>query len=194
MARSRKGEKKRNRDRWSTLLATRLPWLLIVPLGFAIPAIASQNPHEVERVYSQSIYPAVRTVLSAVSSLFSFSLAELLLIIAVLSIAAVVIIRLIQLVFRKIRVVRFFRTIFGLAILGGVLLNTFYFTWGINHFRPRLNELMNLSQADNSVEQLSFMCEVLSNDAAEIRKNLYEDSEGVFALKDGPDTHFEHAI
>lgn len=162
MARSRKGEKKRNRDRWSTLLATRLPWLLIVPLGFAIPAIASQNPHEVERVYSQSIYPAVRTVLSAVSSLFSFSLAELLLIIAVLSIAAVVIIRLIQLVFRKIRVVRFFRTIFGLAILGGVLLNTFYFTWGINHFRPRLNELMNLSQADNSVEQLSFMCEVLS--------------------------------
>lgn len=147
-----------------------------------------QNPHEVERVYSQAIYPAVRTALSAVSSLFSFSLAELLLIIAVLSIAAVVIIRLIQLVFRKIRVVRFFRTIFGLAILGGVLLNTFYFTWGINHFRPRLNELMNLSQADNSVEQLSFMCEVLSNDAAEIRKNLYEDSEGVFALKDGPDT------
>lgn len=191
MARSRKGEKKRNRDRWSTLLATRLPWLLIVPLGFAIPAIASQNPHEVERVYSQSIYPAVRTALSAVSSLFSFSLAELLLIIAVLSIAAVVIIRLIQLVFRKIRVVRFFRTIFGLAILGGVLLNTFYFAWGINHFRPRLNELMNLSQADNSVEQLSFMCEVLSNDAAEIRKNLYEDSEGVFALKDGPDTHFD---
>ena len=50
---------------------------------------------------------------------------------------------------------------------------------------------MNLSQADNSVEQLSFMCEVLSNDAAEIRKNLYEDSEGVFALKDGPDTHFD---
>lgn len=107
MARSRKGEKKRNRDRWSTLLATRLPWLLIVPLGLAIPAIASQNPHEVERVYSQSIYPAVRTALSAVSSLFSFSLAELFLIIAVLSIAAVVIIRLIQLVFRKIRVVRF---------------------------------------------------------------------------------------
>lgn len=58
-------------------LIKKLPWLLVIPLGFFLPRIAANSPWEVERMYSRGAYPVISRIISGFTGLFGFSAAEL---------------------------------------------------------------------------------------------------------------------
>ena len=59
----------------------RLPILvLLAAAGMFAPKLLSSCPQQTERIYSRAIYPVISRVLGAASSIFPFSVAEVLII------------------------------------------------------------------------------------------------------------------
>lgn len=161
-------------------IAFSLPWLVLIPIGLFLPQVLQKHSADVERYYSNGIYPVIKSIIAAVTSLFSFSIAELLLYGLILILPAIAIIKLFLAAFRRIpwhRVVSYLITI---GITGGLLLNMFYLTWGCNYFRAPLSERMELSIEARSVEELTTLCTWLASDAAVLREKLPETTEDVF--------------
>ncbi len=130
-------------------LKYRFPWWLILPLlaivTFMLTETASKHPAVVEKFYTGRIYPITATVLSALSSLFPFSLGDL---------------------FYGVLVLFPFLLLF-LALnkklswkrSGKILLNclaavyiSFYFLWGFNYFRYNLNERLSIPEQKTDSE------------------------------------------
>lgn len=129
-------------------------WLIIpimAILCFALTLLAAHNPAFVEKWYSQGLYPVLSGILSAISSRFPFSLADLfyVLLLALLPILIVL------LAFRKISLR--FTGKFVLNIVALVYL-LFYLFWGLNYFRQDLNTRLGITtSATNKYEFLEVM-------------------------------------
>ena len=127
---------------------SRFRWLLfplLALLTFALTEILNKHPHWTEQVYSRSIYPAIASVLSSISSGVPFSLDDLfylMLVIFFLSVLALLLIRKIS--WKK--AAKWILVTTALAYTG------FYFLWGFNYFRQDLNTRLHLdiSQTDSS--------------------------------------------
>ncbi len=118
----------------------RFRWLLfplLALLTFALTEILHKQPHWTEQVYSRSIYPAIASFLSTISSLVPFSLDDLfylVLVLFVLSLLALLLIK--KLTWKKAA-----KWILITAALG---YSGFYFLWGFNYFRQDLNTRLHL--------------------------------------------------
>ena len=161
-------------------LALRLPFLLLLPLGFFLPRFFAGRVDWIETVYCARIYPAMRSVLSALTGWFSFSLAEWLLYALVIGAALLLLVQLVRAVCRRIPLHRFLRALLSVCIAGGVLLNLFYFTWGLCYFRQPLASRMELPIEARSVDELASLTELLARRAAALRPQVSEDAGGVF--------------
>ena len=81
----------------------RLPILvLLAAAGMFAPKLLSSCPHQTERIYSRAIYPVISRVLGAASSIFPFSVAEVLIISVGTLLAVTLVVRLFKLVFSKL--------------------------------------------------------------------------------------------
>lgn len=159
----------------------RLPWLLLIPLGFLLPSIAAGNPALVERVYSQGIYPVVAAVLGFVSALApTVSLAELVLYGLLIAIPTLLVLRLVQLFHRRIPPVRFVGFLLSLGIFAGAMLSGFYLLWGFHYFRPTLGTLLSLDVRERPVEELEALTKELALAANALRAQVPEE-DGLFA-------------
>lgn len=141
----------------------------------------------VEKVYSGKIYPVIAKILSAVSSVVSFSVAETAVIILAVLFILIFIIRLCKLAFGKIlkrhlNRVKFISFLISLGIFAGVMLNLFYCLWGFNNYRMKLADSMQLDVKPRSVDELAYACEDLAGKAAALRKIADEDDEGVYTI------------
>ena len=125
--RNRASEKSRDKDRklsWGHFF-TRLPLLLLIPLGLLLPQIAKSSPEKVETVYSRSIYPVVSRIVGFVSSLVPTSLAEILIVGVSVLLVVMLLVRVLSLVFGKFRNrrrnrMKFFNYILTLGIIAGL--------------------------------------------------------------------------
>src|SRR5512133_786867 len=95
--------------------------------------LAIRNSGFVEHYYSGGIYPFIARLFSSFSKLFPFSLWD----IFWLLIITIVIIGLILVVFRKVETGRYLLRTFQLIAL---LYTFFYFVWGYNYFRPKVDK------------------------------------------------------
>lgn len=163
----------------------RLPWLLLIPLGFLLPTIASTSAQSVERVYSSAIYPVISSALSAFTGLFGFSVGEFFVYFVVLGTALTIILSLTLTILKRIPLVRFIAILITLLIIAGILLNLFYILWGFNYMRPSLYTLMDMKNEFHPVKALERLCIQLVNKANELRPYLVEDEHGVFMLSGG---------
>ncbi len=162
----------------------RLPWLLLLPLGFLLPQIAPSFPWAAEW-YARQIYPVVSSILSLISAIFPFSLAEIL-IYALLGSLAVILLAYIGLcIARRIPLIKLISLLITLGIAAGALLNAFYFLWGFNYFRPSLYTLLQLPVQERPSEELALLCQELTVEAIALRQQVSEDEEGVFMLAEG---------
>lgn len=161
-------------------LLLRLPWLLLLPLGLLLPRLFAAQSAWVEQVYVPAIYPAIRAALTALTGWFPFSLAEFLLYALVAGVPLLLVVQGVRALARRIPATRFFSTLLSLCILGGVLVNLFYATWGLLYFREPLSKRMGLSVEARPVEELAALTECLARHAAALRELVEEDAAGVF--------------
>jgi len=169
----------------------KLPWLLLIPLGFLLPQLAATSPWAVERWFSRGIFPVINGALGRFFGLFPFSVAEWLLYILVVGIPLLIIVQLIRWFLKKIHWSRILNLFLSLAIAAGAMLNFFYLAWGFNYSRPSTAELLGLNVTERPVEQLSTLCFSLAEEAVKLREQVAEDENGVFTLPEGYRHYFK---
>ena len=187
--RSRKSRQRLQKDKytWKHQLL-KLPFLLILILGLLVPTfMKNADAAGVEKVYSGKIYPVIAKILSAISSVVSFSVAEAAVLILAVLLILIFVIRLCKLAFgkvlkRHINRVKFISFLISLGIFAGVMLNLFYCLWGFNNYRMKLADSMQLDVKPRSVDELAYACEDLAGKAAALREIVNEDDEGVYTI------------
>ena len=177
---------RRDKYTWTHQLF-RLFWLALIPLGLLLPKLCSGHAADIELTYSRKIYPAIAKVLSAISSAFSFSLAEVLLISAAVIIAAILVFRIFAVIFGKLHKrhrnrIKLVSFLISVGIFAGVMINLFYGLWGLNHFRLPAEYTFGLSVREYSTAELSEAYEYLIGEAAALREQVSEDENGVFTV------------
>ena len=150
-------------------------------LGFSWPRMLAGHSAWVEHKYSQGIYQSIRRVISAVTSVVPFSIAEFFLYLILITAVLTFIVRVFELLFRKIRFSWLIGPFASFLLAGGILLNLFYVTWGFNYFREPLAQRMELSITARSVDELEAFVVRTAAEAQLLRDTLQEDEEGVFA-------------
>ncbi len=156
----------------------------LIILGFSWPRLLAGQGAWIERYYSEGIYQHIRRVISALTSLVPFSIAEFVLYGLVIGVAATILTRLIQLLFRKIRFSRMVGSIVSILLTGGIIINLFYVTWGFNYFREPLAQRMELPVSARSIDELEAFVIRTAVEAQLLRETLTENEEGVFDPKE----------
>lgn len=126
-----------------------LKWVILPSLAiicFIITEILSRNPESVEQYYSQGIYPHIAIILSAISSIFPFSIDD----IFYLALLLIPVMLIVLLLFK--------RTTFKFS--GKLILNLlssiyilFYILWGFNYFRPNVNQRLGIHEEEKNKEE-----------------------------------------
>jgi len=164
----------------AVIIARFLSAAALIFLGLSWPRLLAGKSAWVERVYSEGVYLFIRRIISAVTSLVPFSIAEFLLYVIVISVALLFITRLIQLFFAQNGFARLMRSLASILLTGGIVLNLFYLTWGFNYFREPLAQRMELTVTSRSVDELEAFVRKTAAEARALRKTLPENEQGVF--------------
>ncbi|MFA5330466.1 MAG: DUF3810 domain-containing protein [Prolixibacteraceae bacterium] len=113
-------------------------WLALVTFG--LTELFSRFPKATELLYSQTLFPAIATLLSFISKWVSFSADD-----AFYALLAMFLVILFILVFlRKIKFGRFLLIIVQTLAIVYIL---FYWFWGFNYFRSGINERLEIAKA-----------------------------------------------
>jgi len=185
-------QEKLEQTKWSAgvVIARILSAIALLALGLSWPRLLSGKTAWIERVYSEGVYPWIRRLISAVTRVVPFSIAEFLLYGIVISIALLLLIRLIQLVFTRNGFARLMRSLASILLAGGIVLNLFYVTWGFNYFREPLAKRMELTITSRSVDELEAFVRKTATEARELRATLHENADGVFEPEESRGTLF----
>jgi len=131
--------KKQNRQKFTPLLISAVALLGVI-------LIFSRNT-ALSEWYMQHIYPAVATVLSALSGLFPFSIYDLFVIAAILYPIKLIL-------FVIIRRTSFKKLLYSLVRFVTILVAWFYFAWGIAYFREDFYGKNNLKETPFDTKNL----------------------------------------
>lgn len=118
---------------------TALPiWLALATFG--LTELLSRFPKATETVYSQTLYPAIASILSFMSKWVSFSVGD-----AFYALLVVFLIVLFILVF--LRKIKFGRFLLIVVQTLAIVYSLFYWFWGFNYFRSGINERLEIAKA-----------------------------------------------
>lgn len=171
-------------------LACLIPAVLAAALFFGL----RHAPFLAEYVFARGVFRALSGPLDGISSLYPWSLAELLLVLAL-----PLLIGLTVLVIRRLRRSRHRRKTAGRLLRAGLLtlssvLLLYMLMHGNNYYRTPLPELMGFSAAqDGTADELKAICEELVLRANETRAALPEDEDGCAALPESLSATLKHA-
>ena len=165
-------------------LLKKLPWLLLIPLGFILPRLAASSPWSVEHMYSRGAYPVISGTISAVTGLFGFSVAEIFVCAVILCVLFLLIRNTVRLAAKRQSATSFISFVLSLCIFAGAMLNLFYVAWGFNYSRLTLYQLMELEVKQRPDSELQQLCFTLADRAAKLRSAVPEDENGVFYIAD----------
>ena len=172
------------KDTTKKVLLKKMPWLLLIPLGFLLPRLAANSPWTVEKLFSQGAYPVISRIISAFTGLFGFSVAEAFVCAVILGVLFLLIRNIVLLAVKKQSFMRFFSFMLSMFIFAGAMLNLFYVTWGFNYSRPTLYQLMELEVKQRPDSELQQLCFTLADRAARLRTEVPQDENGVFYIAD----------
>src|ERR1700744_2511702 len=134
-------------------LVKRFITIAVLMLAIFLLMLLAGHPQTVERVYSKGFYPWVCRILHPFFNLFPFSVGDVvyILVTGYLIYAAVQITRL--LLKREWR--RVVDLFLGLTIGLETAILIFYVFWGMNYFRPSMNEQLHLTDTAYTTQQLA---------------------------------------
>ena len=153
--------------------------LLLIPFGLLLVFISSRNPASVESIYSAVLYPPIGRLLSGVTGIFPFSLAEIIVFsvpVAFISYTVVFLVRLTA--ERNGRLLIFLKYITALSVLISITFFSFIGIWGLNYYRMPFASIAGLDVQPASLPELESLCSDLIQKANSLRASVSVDSKG----------------
>ncbi|NLY54823.1 MAG: DUF3810 domain-containing protein [Firmicutes bacterium] len=147
-------------------------------LAFGLNYVAPRMPVWVEHIYARLLYPPIGRLLSSLTSILPFSLAEALVII----LPFLLLYGLIK-AWRRPRLwLRYLERLFSYALLAYI---GFTLLWGLNYHRQPLALSLALPLQPSTPEVLASLCADLLDRANELRQQVAEDANQVMTLPGG---------
>ncbi|MBQ9939661.1 MAG: DUF3810 domain-containing protein [Oscillospiraceae bacterium] len=198
---SKLSTQKKNRSAGRIWLSA-LPCLLLTPIGLLLTYLSTINAALTEKLWSSSVYPIIAQVVTAVTGLFPFSVAEAIIVFGGISLIISVIVFIVKLVRCKnqpalestdgdetpapsVRTARlrlcsrYFSVLLSIVSVGYFM---FVLMGGINYNRLTFSHYSGLEVRKSSVEELTALCTYLAETTNELRQHVTEDENGVFVL------------
>lgn len=162
----------------------RIYLLVLIPIAFLLTFVAKRNSYFAEQIFAKHIYKWISQIISTITSIFPFSLAEILIVTLPVIFLIIFIKFLIGLLVEKsTRKERLFKGILNLLCIGSVMFFLFTILAGLNYYRYSFGVYSNLEIVDSSVEELYLLSESLAIQANELRAQIpIIDESGVFQL------------
>lgn len=164
----------------------RIYLLVLTPISLALVLLAKKSSFFAEQIYARHIYRWISQILSTITGLLPFSLAEVL----VVSLPVIVIIIFIRFTLKVIfdkekRKENLLKGLLNVLCSFSVLLFSFTLLAGLNYYRYSFGAYANLEVRKSGVDELYLLTESLAYKANELREQITSmDDEGVFRLSE----------
>lgn len=158
--------------------------ILLFPLSLMIIILAKQSSFFAEEIFSKRIYRVISVVISRITGIFPFSVAEILLLLMPIGLTVLMIFFILHLIKEKGRR----KLIIGKAIINTLCaFSIIYFLYVIacqvNYYRYPFKYYSNLQVQESSEEELFALCMSLAERTNSLRlQTTAEDELGVFQL------------
>lgn len=156
----------------------------LLPVSYLLIVLAKKNRYFAEEIYAKHIYRWISQIISAVTGLFPFSIAELI----VITLPIILLVVLLRFMIGLLRnnehwEIRLGKGLLNVLCAGSVVLFLFVLLCGINYYRCNFSTYSNLVIQDSSVEELYALTKSLAIEANELRtQTTAVDENGVFKL------------
>ena len=155
---------------------------LLTPVGLLLIHLARGNAEEVEHLYSRGFYHGMATVLTALTGRVPFSVMEVIL----LLLGAAALVFLVLWIREAIRQkgrwwLVCLKRLWIIVSAASAVFFWFILTGDLNYYRIPVGQSLGLQTEATDVKTLRSLCHLLAGQAAELRPQCEEDSEGVFA-------------
>ncbi|MBV7271512.1 DUF3810 domain-containing protein [Clostridium sp. PL3] len=138
------------------------------------------HPQIVEKYYSNSINKLTRQVLSFITGIFPFSVAEFLVFFLIILLILILITLII-----KIRRGGFLEQLLNIIVYLSVLYILFMLLWGFNYNRLSFDKIAGLKIQKSSEKELYNLCDSLIKRSNTLRVRVKENSQGVMEISGG---------
>lgn len=150
-------------------------------IGLIIFVLSAHFPHTTEEIYSSFLYKIISRSLSGLTSVFPFSLAEIIIVLLVIVITVYTFRFGFYFIQRKeLKLLK--RYFLNLITAVGIIYLAFQLLWGLNYNRARLNETLYLDTKEPTQEELVNLCQILISRANNLRKDLNENADSIMKL------------
>lgn len=157
--------------------------ILLLPLGIFLSQLSIIFPPFIEKFYSSFFYKIIATVLSSVTGLLPFSIAEFLIISFVAFTVWYFLKTILNLYKLKNKRLLILKTlVINVFSVVGLIYFSFQLLWGFNYQRLTLNKILQLDAHKSSSKELSELCLDLINRSNTLRKDINENDQGVMKL------------
>jgi hypothetical protein len=175
-------------EKMSKSMKVKLSIVLLVPLIMLLNTISKRYPQFIETYYSSLLNKVIIRVLSLITEIFPFSLAEFF----VFTLIIILIILFIVILF-SIRKKKFIQSVINLAAYLSLLYILFMFLWGFNYNRLSFDKIAGLTVEKSSKEELYALCRSLIERANTLRNEIHENDNGIMSLENGYKDVFRRA-
>ncbi len=163
----------------------RIYLLLLTPLSLLLVFFARLNNEWVEHFYFPYIYSPIRAVVGTLTSLFPFSVTELLAVLLFLFCVWYIVRVIIQIVKNKRRWKHIVYKLFiNILCTASILLFGFELCMGLNYYRKSVTEYLGLEVKQSSATELYNVCKILVNDMNKARAKMKTNAANVAVLSD----------
>lgn len=165
-------------------LQTKRVWFfLLLPISLIASAIISRNPDWSE-TYATTVYPVISKSINSVSSIFPYSIMEMLLIYLVVQIVLGLIVIIVRLVRKKETWQELLRkTAANILCAAGVITFLFTLTCGLNYSRHTFAQSAGLPVRPSSVAELKALSTELAQETNRLRASVVTNEEGITYLE-----------
>lgn len=169
-------------------------FVLLLPLAILLTFIASKYPSLVERYYTTTIYLYVSQIVSSITGVIPFSVAELILIIGTITIGWGIALHVKTVIYNRQNWIPMIKShLLVVTVFTTVVYFLFVVSWGLNYHRVPLASIIDLEIEKSSVEELEALSKYLVEQANELREYVEVNNEGLMFVSSGIRDIFKRA-
>lgn len=155
------------------LLKDKRNWFFLCwPVAFGFYFLAKNSREAAEKIFARGIFKVYGGIMSRISGIIPFSLAELLLILFVLFIVVMLVVTLVRLIRKKDRLLILCRAVRDIILMVGIVFVWFMLGAGTNYHRYEFTEYCGMQIEKYTVEELYGLCNELAAKTNEARRAL----------------------
>lgn len=146
--------------------------LLLLPIGFILVYVSQGNPNQVERLYSGGVYKYIGSTISMVTSIFPFSLGEIIVLIALIFIIISFIWVIYGTLTRRIKYRKLAIYARNLLVAFSIIYFLFNILWGLNYYRMPFSKIADIHVKPATIQELVDLCDDLIDKTNGLRRKI----------------------